>query len=180
MDKFEGKSKLVFLLLPAFLVTFVVVFILLKSKGKILPGEEVHYHAGFQVYKDDKLVDFSDFRYMHIEPCSTGDHEEQPTQEEEQIEKAHLHDYIGDVVHVHREGVVWRNLFTNINYEISVDIAGYINGEKVDDALNYPINSYDSVVFFEGENRDIDKKLQAAVTKDRIVEAESRSENCGG
>ena len=90
MDKFEGGLKFAFLLGFAFLVTFVAVFMLAKSKGGILPGEEVHYHAGFQVYKDDKLVDFSDFKYMHIEPCSTGDHEEQPTQEEEQIEEAQI------------------------------------------------------------------------------------------
>lgn len=140
--------------------------------------EEIHYHAGFQVYKDNILQDYSDFKYMKVEPCSLDSHED-TSPEEEQLEKAHLHDGIGDVVHVHRKNAIWADLFTNINVEIDSDVVGYVNGEKVDDILSYPIKAYDSIVILEGKNTDIDKKLKGAVTKEHIVETEQKSESCG-
>ena len=37
--------------------------------------EEVHYHAGFQVYIDNKLQDFAKLKYMSIKPCGIEEHE---------------------------------------------------------------------------------------------------------
>lgn len=143
-----------------------------KTKEK-----EVHLHAGFQVYVDGKLQDFSDIKYMHIEPCSTDSHKEE--NEDEQIEKAHLHDNVGNVVHVHREASMWNDLFTNINYPISKDFVGYVNGERVDDILNQPITQYESVVFFEGNTDNVEKKLETRVTKEHIQTVEKQGESCG-
>ncbi len=137
---------------------------------------DIHYHAGFQVYVNNTLQDFSDLKYMQIKPCGGTFHFE-----DEQIEKAHLHDNIGDVVHVHREGAVWADLFQNIKFEIptSTEFVGYLNGNRQENILTYPILPYDSVVFFSGPIVSMNQKLQARVTDDHIKEAESRSENCG-
>jgi hypothetical protein len=140
--------------------------------------EEIHFHAGFQVYKDNILQDFSDFKYMKIEPCSLESHEEE-SENEEQLEKAHLHDGVGDVVHVHRDTAIWADLFQNINVSIDQESEGYINGEKVDDILSLPIKKYDRVVIFEGKNSEIQQKLAGAVTNEHIMETEQKSENCG-
>lgn len=139
---------------------------------------EIHYHAGFQVYHDDTLKDFSLLEYMHIEPCTEEEHEaETPSAEEEQIEKAHLHDFVPDVVHVHREGSTWQDLFTNLGYPID-PTAAYVNGEKVDNILNSPIRAYDSAVFFAGTNTDIEGKLQKAVNREHIEATEAEGESC--
>lgn len=146
--------------------------------------EGVHYHAGFQVYVDNELQDFSDLKYMNTQPCGTHE-EEHATPEEEQMEKAHLHDNIGDVVHVHRPAAAWRDLFTNMGYEIDdTNLELYVNGDKVEyvqskNLLDHSITPYESVIFFVGENDDIAGKLAGAVTREHIEQTEQRSENCG-
>jgi len=144
--------------------------------NKLVPEKEIHYHAGFVVFQDNKKLDFSDIKYMHAKPC--GDEEEdEHSPEEEQIEKAHLHDYVGDVVHVHREDSKWKDLFTNLKFTVGYSKAtAYINGEKIDNFENQIINPYDSIVIFIGEN-DL-KFIKDAVTKKYIMEVEKKGESC--
>ncbi len=150
-------------------------------KNKISPVEEIHFHAGFQVYVNNQMLDFSDFKYMQIKPCGGDDHSE-----DEQIEKAHLHDGVGDVVHAHREGGTWRDLFTNIKYQIPNDkdpiagnIVGYVNGQLVPQIFSMPIIANSSAVFFIGQNTDLEQKVVTRVTQEHIKEVEKKSENCG-
>ena len=57
---------------------------------------------------------------MHIEPCRDEEHEKEKKDAKEiQLEKAHLHDMIGDVVHVHYKGTRWKDLFANLNYKVN-------------------------------------------------------------
>ncbi len=140
--------------------------------------KEVHYHAGFQVYADGKLMDFSDLKYMQVVPCTTGGAE---IHMDEQIEKAHLHDNIGDVVHVHRQGATWSDLFKNIKYDIEqgkINVA-YKNGKVTQNILNSPIEPYDSIIISTGRTKLTGSELKKAVTKARILEAEKRTESCG-
>ena len=94
------------------------------------------------------------------------------------MEKAHLHDEIGDVVHVEAENAKWKDLFTNINFKIDPEkpITGFVNGKKTENILNEPIQSYESVVFFVGKVDE--KKLKNSVTKDQIKKAEKNNETC--
>jgi|GEM_PF-2546813 len=142
--------------------------------------EGPHYHAGFQVYVDNELQDFSDLKYMKLNPCSDH-HAEDLTPAQEQEEKAHLHDANGDVAHSHRDNVTWGDLFTNTQYEFPDDARiSYVNGEKIDgDILDYVLKADDSVVIFVGTNTNINSKLDDAVTLDRIREVEGLSEDCG-
>lgn len=152
------------------LVIFAGFFIFKNQKQEV---KEVHYHAGFQIYVDGKLQDFSGAKYMLVKPCGKEEQDEN-----EQLEKAHLHDGVGDVVHVEAEGVKWGDLFKNINFKFdrAKQMEGYANGEKIEDILTYPIKPYDSVVIFVGKS---DKKLlKSSVSKDRIIEIEKKTENC--
>lgn len=166
------------------LIALVVVLILVIIGYFILPRfispkDKVHYHAGFQVYVDDKLQDFSDWKYMHEKPCSV-DGKPIDSHEDEQIEKAHLHDQTGDVVHVHREGAKWKDLFTNIKYPINdKNLVVYVDGKKVEDFLNKSIEPYESVVIFIGSHKDDEKYLKNAVKRDYIEKIEKKSETCG-
>jgi hypothetical protein len=159
---------------------------------------DIHYHAGFQVYVNNELQDFSDLKYMKLTPC--GDrHAEGLSPEQEQLEKAHLHDLNGDVVHVHRDGATWRDLFTNMEWEMpSEEIVnvyslaqGGVNGENwaifpendINDFgreyLDSEIQPNQSVIFFFGDITDVPEKLETAVTLDRVREVENLSEDCG-
>jgi hypothetical protein len=152
-------------------------FFVLQSKFGLFVPKEVHFHAGFVVFENNKKVDFSDLRYMHVKPCG-GNHKEILTPEEIQNEKAHLHDNVGDVLHSHRVGAVWRDLFTNIKYPIDyAKTTGYINGQQVNNWQNQKINAYDSLVVFIGQNDP--KHLKEAVIKEHIQAIEKKSENCG-
>src|SRR3989338_2076531 len=143
--------------------------------SKFFPKKEIHYHAGFKVYVDGKMQDFSGLKYMSIKPCGK---EEEEREENEQMEKAHLHDEIVDVVHVEAENAKWKDLFTNINFKIDPEkpITGFVNGKKTENILNEPIQSYESVVFFVGKVDE--KKLKNSVTKDQIKKAEKNNETC--
>lgn len=140
-----------------------------------------HYHAGFQVYVNDELQDFADLKYMKMEPCDTAKHGTEHTPEDEQLEKAHLHDLNGDVMHAHRDGATWGDLFTNMEYDLPEGlIVAYINGQIVGgDILTQVIQPYDSLVMFIGSNTHIPDKVAQAVTVERIKQVEAQSEDCG-
>lgn len=137
-----------------------------------------HIHAGFKVYIDGKMQDFSSGKYMSLILCEEKDDHRKKTKQEIQIEKAHLHGNVGDVVHSEIEGAVWGDLFKNINYKFdsSKVVESYVNDKKVSNILAYSINAYDSVVILVGKS---DKKLlKNAVTKEKIREVERETETC--
>ncbi len=156
-----------------------LVFLFTKSTSNKIEEPRVHYHAGFQVYKDNVLQDYSGLEYMNLKPCSESHDHTKLSPEDLQLEKAHLHDNVGNVVHVHTEGALWGDLFKNISVDISPDTA-YVNGKQLNENIMvYPIKPYDSVVIFIGENTQVDEKILGMVTQDQILEAENKSESCG-
>lgn len=167
-----------------FLVPFIIVIFLTASFGGYFAyqkyfapkPEKVHYHAGFLVYKDNLQIDFSADKYMHEEPCTLEpdiEHENDP------IEIAHLHERVGDVVHVHRDNATWGQLLKNLNYSIGGDVESYSNGKKIENILNQPIKSYESVVILIGNNPQKEEFIKNMVTVEKIKETESLSEQCG-
>jgi hypothetical protein len=136
---------------------------------------DIHYHAGFRVFLDGAQEDFSGPQYMSLAPCS-----DQNLQEDEQLEKAHLHDRNGHIVHVHRDGAHWKDLFRNIHYPIEGkgSITAYINGNRVANILEEPIQPYESVIILIGKHGDPKTYLQKAVTRREIIAAEKKSEDC--
>jgi hypothetical protein len=142
-----------------------------------LEADHLHYHAGFKVYIDDKLQDYSDYKYMNFVACS--EHDTKKSKEEEQIEKAHLHDSVGDVVHVHRDESKWGDLFKNISVELPKDksIKGFVNGVEVEDILDQPILADQSVIFVIGESSS--SHANEVIPIEHIREVEAKSELCG-
>lgn len=144
---------------------------------KITTPEKVHYHAGFVVFQNDKKIDFSDFKYMRVKPCDEEkNHKDTP--EDIQAEKAHLHDLVGDVVHIEAAGAYWKDLFTNIKYPIDYSkTTSYLNGTSTPNFQNRKINPDDSLVVLIGENAN--NHTQDAVGKEYIEKKAKESVDCG-
>jgi hypothetical protein len=119
------------------LFIFIAFFIYRVSQVAVKP---IHYHANFAVFKNNTQVNFTDFKYMHTAPCYTNDQQNHST---DKLDNVHLHDNIGNVVHVHIEGVTWKDLFTSLKYDVK-NLNYYLNGKKTDaKVLSQRINPYD-------------------------------------
>ena len=143
-------------------------------------AEDVHMHAAFVLVENGQAVDFSAAQYMHIKPC--GDSESQGKKlspEAEQLEKAHLHDGAGDIVHVHRAGATWRDLFMNLSVTLSSEITGSVDGVAVEGILDRTITPYSRVLIVQGISTDTERFLSAVPTIERMKEVEQQSEGCG-
>lgn len=171
-------KKFIYVIFALLIIGSLGIIFRTQIQAALFPIKEIHIHAGFQVYENGKQKSFADLRYMNDKPCGShapGEHVD------EQLEKAHLHELVGDVVHVHREGATWGDLFTNLKYPNAADnTEAYINEKKVDNILKEEIKPYDKVVIFIG-NRDKDLKPYFAkqVSQDHILKTEKRSEKCG-
>lgn len=170
-----------FIYIAVFVLLLLVIGVGLLVRQKLLPKKQVHYHAGFIVVKNNQIENFTNVKYMSIQPCTTKANDESTeTSKSIQIEKAHLHDSIGDVVHVEREGAKWKDLFTNISYPITYnDVTAILNGQHIFNFQDRPIAPYDSLVLFIGGNNDTSTLLSHAVTKKHIQDVEAKSEDCG-
>lgn len=138
--------------------------------------DEYHVHAGFKVFVDDKLIDFSDIKYMYYLPCGLDAADQKTLQD-----RVHLHDGIGDVVHVHAQGIRWKDLFESIKYElpISEDIEYFIGGEKVENLLEREIMNDESVLIVVNGTKPETEYLNEQVRIEKIREVASLKENCG-
>ncbi len=164
----------------AIIIVAIIALAGVKFYKQYTTPQKTHYHAGFVLFINDKKIDFSNAKYMSVSPCILhGNDEDEATPSQIQHDKAHLHDYVGDVVHIERTGAKWSDLFQNINYPIDYSKAtAYVNGQQLPDFQNQPILSDESIVIFLGKN-DIQKDLKQAVTKQHIEQEAKKSEDCG-
>jgi hypothetical protein len=176
------RKKVIISLITLFIFVDVIVIGYVINNVYNKP-QKAHFHAGFQVYADGKLEDFTDEKYMNTTPCALRENtSKNETPEEIQMEKAHLHDNIGNVAHSHLTGGKWKDLFQNMKYDIASkgNINGYVNGVQVNNILDANIKPYDSAVIFVGDiPTESHSFLSKAVNKDVIIKAEKMSENCG-
>jgi hypothetical protein len=140
-------------------------------------SDEFHLHAAFKIVKDGEIMNFSDGKYMYYKPCG-GEESEMTTIKD----KVHLHNFVGDVPHIHAEGITWRNLFESLEVEQPITYISYLNGEKVDNLLDIQIKEYDRVLFIIGEisaATNVNDLLNQIPDESRIKEIEKQVENCG-
>lgn len=149
-----------------------------RSREVQAPAPEYHVHAIFIVYRDNVKLDFSGVQYMHIKPCTEDEVEETLTPAEEQQDRAHMHDNIGDVVHVHRRGADWQDLLTNISFDFNAPVTGYRNGQPVSAILQTEIRENDRVLILVGNNTDIETKLQALPSLEYLQDSIAKGESC--
>jgi len=79
------------------------------------PPAHTHYHANFAVYINGQREQFKDpSYYTEVAACSLSEHM-QPEQ------RAHMHDNVNNVVHVHDDGATWGQLFENLGWYVGPD-----------------------------------------------------------
>lgn len=170
------RSDLIFLITISSLLGLGLLLTSLLGIKENNQYEETHLHAGFQIYIDGQLQDYSDSKYMHLDPCSIE--EEKPDYSIVQ-ERVHLHNNIGNVAHIHVKGVKYMDLVDSlgINDILSSDYKAILNGTEVADLLDTEIKAYDSAILIIGDMpNDV---LINQVTQEKIIESEKLVENCG-
>lgn len=121
-----------------------------------------HIHANIRVVIDGKPVDFSQAQY-------------QSTTAQELNSNIHFHDGIGNVFHVHKKGMLLRDLFSSFGMTLSgKPLAMYVNGKL--NSLNeaYEPQDLDRILIVSGGNVS-DTALQthiAAVPDDACIYSE--------
>lgn len=102
---------------------------------------QTHYHANFAVYLNGQHETFaSPTYYEEVSACSING-TIQPAQ------RAHMHDNINSVVHVHDDGVTWGQFFENLGWYVGPDFiqtrSGTMYKASGNDKLHVLLNGQD-------------------------------------
>lgn len=142
--------------------------------------EEIHYHAGFEIYKDGARIEFTDLGYMDVKPCGSEDDEDKPDKHLEP--EVHLHDGIGNIVHIHGKVALWKDLFKKLNIEIaSASIEAYLDETPQSLLLDQPIKPYQQAVFFINSPGNHSQQISESLSRmpiSYIKDVEKKGENC--
>ena len=122
-----------------------------------LPDTEgPHYHANFAVFLNGERLDLSAMHYMQdVAACQANPDVMLP------VERAHMHEGIHDVVHVHHEGATWGHFFQNIGLALGDDFFISDRGDRY---------------FAEGDRqlKFVLDGLQVPSAFNRVIESEDR------
>lgn len=104
--------------------------------------DQVHYHANFAVYINGKREEFKGPQYyQEVAICSSTTGITIPQQ------RAHMHDDINSVIHIHDHAVTWGQFFENFGWYVGPDFIQKDDGTRyvADDTnkLNIIINGQD-------------------------------------
>lgn len=83
---------------------------------------QTHYHANFAVYLNGQRVEFKGPQYYEEVAACVVNGTIQPAQ------RAHMHDNINSVIHVHDDAVTWQQFFNNIGWTLGPNFIQTDNG----------------------------------------------------
>jgi len=172
IDKKLLKTALIFFAAGIFII-FALRFTLAQKK-------EVHYHANFAVFVDGQREQFETFNfYEEIQSCGGNDINRPEI-------RAHMHDQINHVVHVHDNGATWGHFFANLGYvngdtvfgtddgifveDDDTDIRFLLNNEEVQTTANRHIGDEDALLISIGSPSDEDLQNQYAQIEQNAAE----------
>lgn len=138
---------------------------ILKQEAEVVSEEAYHAHYDLKVYLNGKMVDTSLSKY-------------QSTEELELDEGTHLHDGIGNVIHLHKKNVPLSQFFNSIKLSIPENTAGrtlkvFVNGKQNSDLLNYVPQDLDRIlVSYGGESEKTLEVQTGSVTDQACIYSE--------
>ncbi len=124
--------------------------------------QETHYHANFMVYINGQREEFKEFTYYEEVAACTSAYADNPKG------RVHMHDKVGDVIHVHDKRVTYGNFFQNIGWAVGPryianltqvfqtndqnKVVYILNGKQVDNIANTIIGNEDHLLVSYGVN----------------------------
>lgn len=91
------------------------ILIVLAIRFITYDASHTHYHANFAVYINGQREEFKGPSYYEeVTACKQGD-------EMRPADRAHMHDNVNDVAHVHDRAVTWSQFFENLGWSIGKD-----------------------------------------------------------
>jgi hypothetical protein len=140
MDTLRGVTKSRWFVLAVGLLLGALV--ILGIRFFTYSPEHVHYHANFAVYLNGKREEFKGPQfYQEVAICSSTTGIAIPQQ------RAHMHDDINSVIHVHDHAVTWGQFFENFGWYVGPDFIQTDDGTRyvADDTnkLSIVINGQD-------------------------------------
>ncbi|MDB5164570.1 MAG: hypothetical protein JWL89_196 [Candidatus Saccharibacteria bacterium] len=119
--------------------------------------DQVHYHANFAVYMDEKRFEFKGPQYyQEVAICSATTGITIPQQ------RAHMHDDINSLIHVHDHAVTWGQFFENLGWIVGPDFI------RTDDGTAYSADSVKKLhVVVNGQDYTDLTPITNTVIKDR-------------
>ncbi len=101
------------------------------------PNHTTHYHANWQVWINGQQQTFSEPTfYQEIASCSIND-------DNDPLHRAHMHEGVYNVIHVHANGVTYGQFLENINSSAQrgyLNIAGKVYQDNPDNKVTYILN----------------------------------------
>jgi hypothetical protein len=118
---------------------------------------QVHYHANFAVYIDGQREQFKGPQYyQEVAVCSSTNDITLPQQ------RAHMHDDINSVIHVHDHAVTWGQFFENLDWYVGPDFI------QKDDGTRYTASGNNKLhVIINGQDYTDLQAITNMVIKDR-------------
>lgn len=84
---------------------------------------QVHYHANFALYINGQREEFKGAQYyQEVAVCSTTTDIATP------LERAHMHNNVNSVLHVHDHAVTWGQFFENLGWYVGPDFIEAADG----------------------------------------------------
>lgn len=131
-------------------------------------NEELPINAGFRIYIDDVLQDYSNADFARQKPCNNENSPIFITSE------------FSDVVFVESENQTWQDLFDALKINLA-DFPRpviYANRLNAPDLLTDEINNLDSAIFILGESQNLNKINDNYVQERRILKAAESKNFC--
>lgn len=122
--------------------------------------EPYHVHADIALFLNGQRFDLSQSKYMEIAPCNAGEtHEE----DESLLDRVHLHDGNGNVVHVHAPNITYAQFFESLNMHLTE------SGFTDDEGHNYIEDQDHSFHFYRNGEPTADLPSQTIQDLDRVL-----------
>ncbi|MDN5275864.1 MAG: hypothetical protein JWN33_513 [Candidatus Saccharibacteria bacterium] len=188
----QTKSKRTFVTLLIGLVLGLILFAAFRFFT--YDPHSVHYHANFGIFINGERQVFKGIKYFEETGATSCTLDEAKTP----AQRAHMHDNVGDTIHVHDGAVTWNNFFENIGWNISTSsirndttlyvadgthqISFLLNGQKIRSLDDRIINSADDLLVSYGSATEDELQKQYA-SINRSAEHYNTSKDpasCGG
>ncbi|MBA3679443.1 hypothetical protein H0W80_04665 [Candidatus Saccharibacteria bacterium] len=162
IDKQNQNKKHLILAVLVGVLGGLVIFALLRLL--MYSPQHTHYHANFSVYINGVQEKFSSpLYYQEVASCSKD-------KDTDPLHRAHMHDEVFDIVHVHAPSVTWSHFFENININTDTGylriggkvytnnetskVSYLLNGKQLSSLSGQSINSEDTILINYG-NEDV-------------------------